>query len=363
MTWRIDWTKEEVEKLKTADCSQELHDLIDRSFTPWGDNSNMLSIKLDHGIYCPLLTENRLCRIQREIGEEYLSFTCKSYPRKMFLSKDIVTRTCSTSCYKVIETLFNNPNAMNLVNSSLEAEKIVLRVPLDSAEALYKHPELKYRNELFDFFYDIISNKNRTIETSLLLGALAAQKLTEYINRGEQNRIPEIIKTLRPQLNAQTVPSFENANINYNYCLGIVGKLVNTFENSDILNSLLIDGQPSIEKYEQGRAIFAKFMNKKPFVLRNIALNFLFEGKVPLMDNEASLFENYCYYVSTIAAAKLIGAAIAVRTNEISRDYFLGFSYFVRGMYHSSTTVPPKIFKLLKEYEITTPAKIALMLK
>lgn len=363
--WRIDWTIKEVEKLKSADCSPELRKLIDESFVPRKDDKDMMSVSLqkDQNMDCPFLTEDRMCRIQRELGEEYLSHTCTFYPRTLFLSNNVVTRTCSASCYQVMETLCSDPNAVNLVNCKLEAEKVVVPAQPDSPEALKEHPELIYRNELFDFFYDIISNKNRTIETSLLLGALAAQKLTEYITLGEHDRIPEIFKALRPQLNAKTIPSFENAKINYNYCLGLVGKLVNTFKNTNILNNLTVDGHPSIEKFEQGRTIFFDYLNKKPYALRNIALNFLFEGKTPFLDTNKTIFENYCYFVSTVAAVKLIGSAIAVRDNIISDRFLIEVSFFVRGMYHSLTDIPPKIFDLLKEHDIATPAKIALILK
>lgn len=364
--WRIDWTKKEVENLKAADCSPELRNLIDESFIPREDDENMMAVKLlsANKFDCPFLTEDRMCRIQRELGEEYLSHTCQSYPRTMFICNNIVTRTCSASCYQVMKTICTDKNAMKLVSAPLEASQVIIHVTPDSPETLKKHPELKYRNELFDFFYDIIGNTKRSLETSLLLGALAAQKLTEYISRGEHERIPEIIKTLRPQLNAQTIPSFENAKPNYGISLGLVGKLVDTFQSSDALTSLKENEKLSAQKYEQGRALFNEYLNQNPYFLRNLALNFLFEGRMPFYNPEMSLFENYCYYASTIAAVKLLGASISLRDKSTQFGFFVSVSFFIRSMYHSPyTLIPPKILSILKENGLHSPSFIALMLK
>lgn len=363
--WRIDWTKEEVEKLRSADCSPELRELVETSFVQHPDNENMMAIisEAANNFDCPFLDKDRLCRIQRELGEEYLSYTCTSYPRTMFICNDIATRTCSASCYQVMKTICEDETSMQLFSAPLESKYVEVHCAPDPDSEIKKHPELKYRNELLEFFYEIIGNPNRSIETSVLLGALAAQKLTQYIQRGEADRIPEIIKALRPQLNATSVPSFENAKTNYGICLGLMGKIVDTFENSNVLNALKINGKLSPELLEQGRAIFNEYTKNKPHIMRNIALNFLFEGKIPFSKPDFSLFENYCYFASTIAAVKLICSAICERDKMVKKELYISLSFFVRGMYHTMEANPPKVINILKENGCNSPAFIALMLK
>lgn len=363
--WRIDWTKEEVEKLRSADCSPELRALVETSFVQRPDAENMMAVKTEAANHydCPFLDKDRMCRIQRELGEEYLSYTCTSYPRTMFICNEIATRTCSASCYQVIKMICEDDSSMQLLSAPLEAKTVTVQYAPDSPETLKRHPELKYRNELFEFFYEIIGNAKRSLETSVLLGALAAQKLTQYIQRGEADRIPEIIKALRPQLNATSVPSFENAKTNYGICLGLVGKIVDTFEHSNVLDALKINGKLSPELLEQGRAIFNDYTKDKPHIMRNIALNFLFEGKIPFSKPDFSLFENYCYFASTIAAVKLICSAICERDKMVKKELYISLSFFVRGMYHTMEANPPKVINILKENGCNSPAFIALMLK
>ncbi len=363
--WRIDWTKEEVEKLKSAECSPELRQLIETSFIQRPDSETVMAIKTEseNQFACPFLDSDRYCRIQRELGEEYLSYTCSSYPRTMFICNEIATRTCSASCYQVMKMICEDETSMQLFSAPLESKYVEVKYAPDSATEIQKHPELKYRNELFEFFYDIIGNTKRSLETSVLLGALAAQKLTQYIQRGEADRIPEIIKALRPQLNATSVPSFENAKTNYGICLGLIGKLVDTFERSNVLDSLKINGKLSPELLEQGRAIINNYLKDKPHIMRNIALNFLLEGQVPLTNHEFSLFENYCYFASTIAAVKLICSAIAVQDKAVINGLYISVSFFVRGMYHKLLTIPQQVLDILKDNGCNSPAFIALMLK
>lgn len=363
--WRIDWTTEEVEKLKAADCSPELRKLIDESFVPREDNEKMMKVLLrqDKNGDCPFLTEDRMCSIQRELGEKYLSNTCSFYPRDYMVCENVVYRTCSVSCYQVMEMLCNDSDAMNLYSAPVEQKTVKIQATKDLKALLSAHPELKYREELFEFFYEIIGNKKRSLETSLVLGALVAQKLNEYINLGQQEQIPEIIKALRPQLNLQTVPAFENTAPKYGISLGIVGKIVDTFNKSDLLDVLRVGGKLSVEKYLKGRALFDKFIESNPHIMRNLAQNFLFEGKMPFFDTSKTLFENYCYYVSTIATVKTLGCAVALMDSNIKAGFYIVVSYFVRTMYHSEGKSPKKILKILNENNCNSPSFLALMLK
>jgi lysine-N-methylase len=133
---------------------------------------------------CPFLTEENLCQIQRELGEEYLSYTCSVYPREFIVNKDFVSRTCSASCYAVMETLCSDESCMNLVKTEIklktEEEKATKKVKMpgyvDKDEDIEKYPKLKYRPQLFEFFYELLSDKRISLESAIIMGALCAQK-------------------------------------------------------------------------------------------------------------------------------------------------------------------------------------------
>ena len=72
--WIIDWKAEEINKLRSApDMSEDLRALINKSFTSIADYEGHYKIKFDERGKCPLLADDGFCRIQRELGVEYMS--------------------------------------------------------------------------------------------------------------------------------------------------------------------------------------------------------------------------------------------------------------------------------------------------
>lgn len=161
--WTIVWTKAEIDKVKTApNCSEELKGLIDKTFVPF-DGENYKVTFTETGD-CPLLTYEGLCRIQRELGAEYLSDTCMDYPRRRIVTGKANYRVCHLSCSEVTKRLVSDEKSMVLVNVEVKNEGDV-RAVCNTPEKLAANPALKYRKELLEFFYEIIGDKKHDIET------------------------------------------------------------------------------------------------------------------------------------------------------------------------------------------------------
>lgn len=360
--WNIDWKESEVEKLKNADCSPELKELIERSFVRREDNEKLMKIVTlaDKKHDCPFLDEQRYCRIQRELGEEYLSDTCRNYPRLLTISGDIVTRTCSASCPQVIRLLCENEKAMQLVNVGGKGDTHGF---IDTPKELKANPELKYRSELTDFFFDIIGNTKRSLETSLLLGALAAQKLTEYVDKGQCDRIPEVIKALRPQLNKDSIPSFENSKQDYELNPGFLAEMSDSFTHTDVFRPLMDNDILLLDRYSEGREIVDRYFAEKPHIMRNIALNMFLEGKMPFMVTGRSIFHNYSLFVSTVCSLKLVSISLAYKNKKFSDGIYDIWVYFIRGMYHQRNSDNDARIQMLIDKGCNTPAFLAKLLK
>lgn len=361
--WNIGWKPEEIERLKQADCSPELRSLIDSSFIEDRDGHGKMKISLaaEENMMCPFLDENLLCRIQKELGEEYLSHTCRVYPRLNILADDVIFRTCCASCPAVMNTLRNDENAMRLVNVPIKKATELSGIG-STPELLEKHPEMKYRSELVDFFYDIISNKKRRLEVSLLLGALAAQKLTEFVEKGQHDRIPEVIKALRPQLNRDSIPAFDKAVPDPEINPGRIADIVNIFANTNLLNSLIDGDILRLSRCAQGRGIADKYFEERPHFLRNLALNMFLTGGMPFLLPEESIFMNYSYFTATVCAARFIAAAVAYDHGEVNEQAFLMMCYYIRGMYHNPKRRQITV-DFLRDNGCSSPAFLAVLLK
>ena len=310
----IDWTKDEVEKLKCAECSEELKSLIEKTFV---ENGSKYNVKYNEKGFCPLLDENGLCRVQKELGVEYMSKTCIIYPRHSIISGNTAINYCNISCYHIMDTLCRQKDSMAIENLLPKSAKVKeMATDIDGANDVLKSPELKFRNQLFDLFYDIISDESYSLETALTLGALAANNLDKIVRSGETNRIPDIIPSLKKQLkNPEQIKKLEDIKPNYSVKLGFAKKLDEVVIKLKLIDGLCENGVLSADKFNEGMRRFNAEFYERTFALRNIALNLLLELKIPFRDKNYSIFENYCFYAA-VAAVKLTAASIFVKNNE-----------------------------------------------
>jgi lysine-N-methylase len=69
-------------------------------------------VKMEPGRACPLLNEQKLCQIQVEHGEEFLSRTCATYPRIVHKIDDVEEKALSLSCPEAARLVLLTPNLL-----------------------------------------------------------------------------------------------------------------------------------------------------------------------------------------------------------------------------------------------------------
>ena len=370
--WRIDWEEQEVDKVKNAPgCSQELKDLCEKCFE-YREETKKYAVVLGEKDRCPFLTEDNFCKIQRELGAEYLSHTCASYPRSYLIIGDVAYRHCNMSCPEIMKKLFNDAKSMDMLNADIRtAQRIIVDI-LNNPESVAEHPELKYAAEIKEFFYDIISDKKLPLETSIILGALAAQSLTKIVNAKQYDMIPEALKSLRAQMhNGAQLKSIENINPNYNIKLGIVDKLLREVFSTSVMVSLNDDeGVLNIDIYRRAEYLLEKEFESRPFVWRNIALNLLLELKTPFKLKDNTIFENYSLFVISYALIRHNALTVVEFNDRADEDthfntqeaMFTFNSALSRRLCHNNDRLKI-VLKRLQDFKISSPAYLALLVK
>ncbi len=377
--WNIIWKKEEVDKLKNVEnCSPELRELIEKSFVPNELFEGRLKIAFNEQKRSPFLTEGGLCRIQRELGVEYMSETCMVYPRRYFVANDVAYCACFSSCREVMRNLINNEKAMDLINIPIKKSGTLYDVVMDPQEDLDAHPELKYRGELFEFFYELIADKKHDVETNIILGALAAQALTKLVAAGDVDAIPEALKALKSQMhNGSQLKSIENIRPNYSLRFGFIEKILNEIVGNSTVGFLNdASGNPSVMLYNTAKNYLNEIFKDRPFFLRNIALNILFEFVIPFTFKDKTIFENYSLFAVAYACIKLNMIALAsmgrgkVDLDLIGKEVhydgeekFVGLTSIIcRGICQNEKN-QKAVLDFLAEHKFTSPAYLALLVK
>lgn len=118
--WRIDIdmeTYKKYQRIKNPAMRKKILSSIHPSTIQTG-----FQIKLNNKAVCPLLCEDNLCYIQRNMGEDALSQTCKVYPRMVQQIGNYQFRMLAMTCPAAAEYALLSPNAMELQQISCEED-------------------------------------------------------------------------------------------------------------------------------------------------------------------------------------------------------------------------------------------------
>lgn len=298
---RVLWTNEEYERLVSREMSEELRGKIRSAFV---QEQNARNINLINSA-CPFLSENGLCSLQMQFGEEILSATCAMYPRVSVFNNSVLTRGCYTSCPEVLRILFTDESALeiNLRTVQVRGDTVEFKAVSCENEADFaKNPALALRNELFGLFFDIISEKSAGLETNLAIGAAAAKTLSEV----NENELPETLEKLLARLD-ETDFFAERVFMEKPLAAELFSELFgeNTLFNGNFDEKRIAEGEKRLGEIFAGREYF----------FRNLAKNLLFELKMPFYLTERGIFENFLVYGAAVMLAKILAAACAVDGN------------------------------------------------
>ena len=191
--WGVPIDQAAYEKYQSLPAGQ-LRTLLDDSILtiPEGAKpANFAKIRMDGSSQCPLLTANHLCLIQLELGEDYLSHSCATYPRIIH----------SIGSIQEIALTFSCPEAARLV---LLTPELQAREPLESAaqpgHSLAGAPAAEGSPSLLSWFWPIrrvvlalVGNRSYPLWQRLFLLGVFCRRL-DSISRGELARsIPEFL--------------------------------------------------------------------------------------------------------------------------------------------------------------------------
>lgn len=372
--WDILWTNREVEKLKTSVHSDSLEMLIENSFIKRDENTNL--IKLCDDGDCPFHDkEDRLCKIQKEIGAEYLSMVCRNYPICGTINNNVLAKFRSLSCPAVFDLIIANEHSCDVfVYAKSYSEDDEMIFSIDTVNDVENNTSVRYRNQLFDFFYDIISNRKRDIYTSLIIGTLAAQTLSK-LEHTSPERIPEGIASISKQINSPAlIKSLSDIEPNYYVKLGVVQCMLDGTAVGDKLSEILssirkknIEGKFSVEiqTYITNLEKFYKICSTKPFMIRNIVRCLYMCELMPFSDNNYNIFDNYAYFCASVALIDFFGAAAATGSdnpNEIFERFKTAVCLASHPLCHNSDRVK-MIIDYLKDIDCYSAGHLALIVK
>ena len=178
--WGIEIDRATIAKYRNLK-DKELRKELDKKITYLPERKKHRFI-LDEDSKCPFLGKDCLCRIQKSLGEDYLSNVCATYPRRYVNFTGYLTEALSLSCPVAVRILLtqNESIVLNEYHDNVKREKIITS----------KWPRRKI---LVDNFLDIqyaainlLQKKRFTIRERLMNLCFFGEALEELLIKDEQ---------------------------------------------------------------------------------------------------------------------------------------------------------------------------------
>ncbi len=136
---------------------------------------------------CPMLTEDRLCEVYMNLGEEYMCYTCRTYPRIYNKVDDIIEKSLGVSCIEAARNILlrENPIEFNLDVEDVEELKIVNSINTTKGNNISE----RFFYHIRSFAIDIIQDRRFTIEHRLAILGLFINQISSHTQELDVVRI------------------------------------------------------------------------------------------------------------------------------------------------------------------------------
>lgn len=139
-------------------------------------------IRMNGANECPMLSEERLCRIQTELGEDLLSHACATYPRIVHSVGGVDEKALSLSCPEAARLVLLTPNLPRDAAQSGIVGGMSLSTAADAATALPPHFRL-----IRSIVLKLVGNRLYPLWQRLFLMNVLCRRL-DSIARGEHKQ-------------------------------------------------------------------------------------------------------------------------------------------------------------------------------
>ncbi len=281
---------------------------------------------------CPFHNEERLCQIQAELGEPFLSKTCAEYPRQTLWIDKFVDKTLAFSCPEACRLVLLNPD---LFNQNLRTSNGTNADYLNLDDSASESDLVPHFWRIREFVIGLIRNRAYPLWQRMFLLGTFSRRL-EAVLRGEvKGGLPALLDGFSAAVASESLrPSIETIPADLALQLGMVLELVKLRSSRALQSPRFVEcidvfakgvghePESSLEimtanyaaAYEQ---YFAPFFDARPYILENYLINMAYRKLFPFglrfLDPAAKLepAKEFAFLATDFALIKglLIGVA------------------------------------------------------
>lgn len=380
--WRVNVDEDTYKKYqKLRDL--ELKPLFKKKVTRERSNpttSSYAKIKMDKEGRCSFLSEENLCKVQLNLGEDYLCNTCTFYPRSINSINGVIEKSATISCPEVARLALLNPNGIEFdeIEEPVSNHELIGK-NLRTHDLKGKNTQQKYFWELRIFSIQVIQDRSYTLAERLVILGMFYQKIQNQIDQGDVHGIPDTISQFTKGMSNQGMKEHidkipTQLALQMKLCKELVEYRVSQSITSqryieclkEMLEGIQYTEEASIEEvtehykkaYEQ---FYEPFMKEHEYILENYLVNYVFKNLFPL--GQKTLFNDYVMLIIHYSMIKLHLIGMAGFHKGLTNDLVIKLMQSFAKTVEHNTVYLKKIFTLLKENDLTTMAYMAILVK
>ena len=356
--WGVPIDQAAYEKYQHLPDSQ-LRTLIDANILamPEGAKSvNFAKIRMDGASQCPLLTADRLCLIQIELGTEYLSHTCATYPRVVHSEGGIQETALLLSCPEAARLVLLTPELLTPEPPDSDQKPASrTEAPADSPGITDGTEVPAYPLSLHAWFWPIrqfvlalVRNRAYPLWQRLFLLGLFCRRL-DAIRSGElQRSVPEFLRDFQAAVTSGALlTSMEALPLDRTAQMDVVLRLAGLMLHRSNVRPRFVEciqaftagigngPGATLESLTERSAqahdrYYAPFFDRHPYILENYLINTILRLRFPFGKEDARAGESF----SMARECALLTAQFA-----LMKGFLIGVAGFQREAFSAAHVV------------------------
>lgn len=339
-------------------------------------DSHYASMKLDQQTGDCTMMSGGLCAIQATFGEDYLSPTCATYPRKINEIDGVQEISATPSCPEVTRLMLFDPDGIEFVQS----------VPIRKKNMQMNRKISTEKGEFSTYLWDVRIAaieilQNREFEVShrvLILGWLCDQ-IHQVTKNGDFSTVKDEIEKFKYQLeNDKDLRNYKIFPVNQQFQLTFLNKLIMDRAEQGIwnvryreclndyidgINSSDGDTQSIIANYTMGYAeYYLPYMNQHEYVLENYLVNHVYHSVFPVA-GKRGIFDQYLLLAVNFALIKMHLIGMAKHHKGLSDELIVKFMQSFSKNYEHNSGYLQSVCNQIKEEKYDTMGHLSLLIK
>ena len=358
--WSISIDKASYEKYSALADAQEIIPHIN-----FNSEKKSYVMKLDEKNFCPMLTENNLCRLQRDYGEEFLSVTCSSYPRHTYNLGKFFERSLTMTCPVAAELILfqEQPIEFKLVEVPEKIHSNGGKIQIGT----FLIPE-KYLSVVFEIqlaMISILQERRFSIDQRLIVLGIFFDKLQDVFS--DKDELLKLVTMYESEefLMGEIAPLLRGFSLDAKNFIFLIVKFLDfafdslkSVEGEDFIKAFaevlkikpdeksILNVAEAAAHYESLADEREKFLVKYSSLLENYLVNELFTYSYPWRFKKENMTRNFAVFLISYKIFELIIFSATQKGLDSKDDILKLVDWFTAKTNHNKTLYD-RFFELL----------------